>query len=507
MEVKKVLCGLVVLSLVAPQQAFAAHSVVMAAGQAQDDRAEREKQRNAERAAKQAADQAKDYAETMKEVQVELDELAAELLRLRYADQFLQDYVNELGQSLVPKETPPGVLFSFRVLDEAEPNAFALPDGRVYINSGLLLFVDNEAQLAVILGHEIAHVTEKHYVESVKSQKREALIGSVLGAVGGAVIGSIFGGKKGAADGAVTGLGAGLVVAKIRMNNYSRKQEDEADSVGAMLALDRRYDAKQAVAFFKQLSETYGDQSRFANALYGRHSRNRDRMAYIDQLLTGNLASKYNELRTAGSLTNGTGQMQMYASRMIRDVSIMLMDHYDQYGVAKERLERIADYRASDPRTLWALGRVYKLVGRTDQDKARALDYLQRAAQLDERNLFPYIHRDLGLMQARLGSTPAALESLKKYISISIQKNYAYPADLEEMYDYLLTFGDRNWTAPAVDPMLIRAVNQPARGAPAAAPQPAEATAAMPLQPGAKPGTTKPPTRKPDVKKPGGDRQ
>lgn len=505
MRFRSILCGLVALSLVAPQPAVAA-GLLTAPDQAQDDRAERERKRNAERAARDAADKAKDYEETMKEVKAELDELGADLLRARYADQFLQDYVNELGQSLIPKETPPGVLFSFRVLNDPEPNAFALPDGRVYVNSGLLIFVENEAQLAVILGHEIAHVTEQHYVESVRSQKREALVGTVLGAAAGAVLGGIFGGKKGAAEGVAVGALGGLVVAKVRMNSYNRKQEDEADSVGAMLALDRRYDARQAVGFFKQLSETYGDQGRFANALYGRHSRNKDRMVYIDQLLTGNLAGKYNELRTAGQLSNGTGQMHMYASRMIRDVSIVLMDQFDHYGVAKERLERIADYRASDPRTLWALGRVYKLVGRTDQDKAKALDYLQRAAQLDERNLFPYLHRDLGLMQARLGSTPAAVESLKKYISISVQKHYVYPADLEEMYDYLLAFGDRNWTAPAIDPLLIRAVNP----GPAAAGQTAvEAPAAMPAGQGAKPatakpGTAKPDTRKPEIKKPGG---
>ena len=156
-------------------------AALTASGQApaQDDRAERERKRTADRAAKQAAEQSKEYQETMKEVGDELDELGASLLDERYADPFLQDYVNELGQSLVPKETPAGTLFSFRVLDNPEPNAFALPDGRIYINSGLLLFVQNEAQLAVVLGHEIAHVTERHYVESVRAQKREQLVTTV----------------------------------------------------------------------------------------------------------------------------------------------------------------------------------------------------------------------------------------------------------------------------------------------------------------------------------------
>ena len=496
MGIRRLLGSLVVLALVVPEPVLVARLSATPSEQAQDDKAERERKKNADKASQNEAEQAKAYNQTMKEVQSELDELAASLLDARYADPFLQDYVNELGQSLIPKETKAGTLFSFRVLDNAEPNAFALPDGRIYVNTGLLLFAQNEAQLAVVLGHEIAHVTEGHYVESVRAQKRETLIGGVVGAISGGVLGGIFGGKKGAAAGAVAGGVAGVVVAKIRLNSYGRKQEDEADQVGTRLALDRRYDARESIAFFRKLSDTYGEVGRFANALYGRHSRNTERMAYIDQLLTGELAPTYNKLRSAGSLTNGTGEMNMYASRMIRDVAIDLMENYNQYGIAKEQLERIADYRASDPKTLWALGKVLKLVGRTPEDRNRALDYLQRAAQLDERNIYPFTHRELGLMQARLGSTPAAVESLKKYVLNYVSRNAAYPDDLLEIYDYLLTFGDRQWTAPVVDTMLVRAISPGKAG-----PKADEPTASQ-LQSPAKSLTPRPDAKKPEVKRP-----
>lgn len=507
MRSRKLLCGLMIAALLAPHEAAALAASPQAA---QNDRAERERQRNAERAAKQAAEQSKDYAETMRDVSDELEELGADLLEERYEDPFLQDYINEMGQSLVPKETPAGTLFSFRVLNNPEPNAFALPDGRIYINTGLLLFVANEAQLAVVLGHEIAHVLERHYVESVRAQKKDALVSTVLGAAAGAVIGGIFGGKKGAVGGAAVGAVSGVVVAKVRMNNYNKKQEDEADLLGVTLALDRHFDPREGVALFKKINDTYGDQSRFANALYGKHSRNQDRMAYIDQLITGNLGARYNELRTAGNLTTGTGQMQLYASRMIREVAITLMDTYDQYAVAREHLERIADYRASDPRTLWALGRAYKRVGRTEQDRAKALDFFQRAVQLDERNLFPYLHFDLGLMHARLGATAAAIESLKKYVVSYVDRYHLHPANLESTYDYLLTFGDRNWTAPAVDPTFLRALYpadvtppQAASGTRKADEDPSSLIKSS-LKPGAKPETKKPETKKPETRKPGG---
>jgi predicted Zn-dependent protease len=458
------------------------------------DQSEKERKKREEKAAEKEAKEARDAAEVMKDVQGELDELKAALLDQRYDDAFLQDFVNELGQGLVPKETPAGVLFSFRVIKDPIPNAFALPDGRIYVNSGLLVFVDSEAELAVILGHEIGHVTSQHYVQSVKAQKREALVSGILGAAAGGIIGALTGGKKGAVTGAAVGVAAGVVVASIRMNSYSRRQEDEADSIGVQLALDRHYDSKESVAFFKRLSDVYGDQDKFSNALYGRHSRNRDRMAYIDQLLTGELAPGYNKLRSAGALTSGTGQMQMYASRMTRDVAITLMDEFDRYEVSKRLLERIADYRASDPKTLWALGRVFKLVGRTEQDRSRALNYLQRAAELDSRNMYPFIQRDLGLMQARLGTTPAAAESLKKYVLAHQSKYYAHPDDLEEIYDYLLAFGDRTWKAPAIDPLFVRAVAPELTQAPA----PVKKADEPPTRP-----LVKPPA-KPPVKKGGG---
>lgn len=510
MRPRKILCGLIVVAMLVPTDVAALSS--SGGIQAQDDRAERERKRNAERAAKQAAEQSKEYAETMKDVADELEELGASLLQDRYDDPFLQDYINEMGQSLVPKETPSGTLFSFRVLDNPEPNAFALPDGRVYVNSGLLMFVQNEAQLAVILGHEIAHVIERHYVESVRAQKREQLVTSVLGAAAGAVLGGLFGGKKGAVDGAAIGAVSGLVVAKLRMNNYNKRQEDEADALGATLALDRSYDAREGIALFTKLTNTYGDQGRFANALYGKHSRNKDRIAYIDQLLSGNLGARYNELRSAGNLTTGTGQMHLFASRMIREVAIKLMDSYDQYAIAKEHLERIADFRASDPRTQWALGRAYKRVGRTDQDRAKALDFFQRAVQLDQRNLYPYLHFDLGLMHARLGATAAAVESLKKYVVGYVDRYHVHPDDLSTTYDYLLTFGDGNWTAPAVDPTIVRALYPTG-----VAPVPATKTddeaglAKGIMKPPTSKPTTKPEIKKPEIRKPsfkpGGDRE
>src|SRR3989442_6232656 len=124
--------------------------------------------------------------------------------------------------------------------------------------------------------------------------------------------------------------------------------------------------------------------------------------------------------------------MLLYPSRMYRGVGLAYMNDYDRYDVPKKLLDYIIDYRGHDPVALTAIGRVYKVTGRTDADRAKALDYLQRAAEADQRGLYPYVRRELGLMQASLGpnQVQGATESLKKYIVDYVTRFNAYPPDL-----------------------------------------------------------------------------
>jgi predicted Zn-dependent protease len=430
------------------------------------DKADKDRKKAAEKEAKDV----KEDEKLLDQAQESIDAYALELLTLKYDDPFLQEYVNELGQSLVPSETPEGVLFSFRVINVREPNAMALPDGRIFVTTGLLTFINNEAQLAFVLGHEIGHVVERHYAKGVREARTRARIGALVGAGLGAVIGGLSKGKDGAVGGLVAGAAVGYAIAAVTMNNYSRQQEDEADRRGIMLALDRKFDAKEADVMFQRLATTFGEQDKFTNALWGRHSRNLERVENVDRLLAGELSSRYNSMRGKGDLSLGSAQMHLYTSAMIRDTAIWYMDADDRYDLAKGLLEQISSIRARDPKTLWALGKVYKTVGRTDADRSKALDLLQQAVRLDERGRFPMIRRDYGLMQARMGNTAGAVESLRGYILNHMELTSLYPNDIDKMYDYLLTFGDSKWTAPRIDTRMLRAEGPSAGGPPQAAP-------------------------------------
>ena len=135
-------------------------------------------------------------------------------------DPGVQQYVDQVGQSLVDQTTRPGLPWEFGVLASDQVNAFALPGGFVYITQGMLRQLDSEAQLAAVLAHEIAHVQHRH---SVQQLKRMQLI------QGGLTLASLFGGEGQAASAAtsVAGLVAGLA-----SMSYGRDQEKEADLTG-----------------------------------------------------------------------------------------------------------------------------------------------------------------------------------------------------------------------------------------------------------------------------------
>ncbi|MEQ1555916.1 MAG: M48 family metalloprotease, partial [Gallionella sp.] len=101
---------------------------------------------------------------------------------LVYADEALQNYVNRVGQKLAAHSHRPNLSYHFTVLDSTEINAFALPGGYVYITRGILAYLNSEAELAAVLGHEIGHVTARHGVRQ-QSAAQAANIGLTIASI------------------------------------------------------------------------------------------------------------------------------------------------------------------------------------------------------------------------------------------------------------------------------------------------------------------------------------
>ena len=135
----------------------------------------------------------------------------------RYDDELLQQYVNSVGQRIGAASHRPGLQYTFTVLDSADVNAFALPGGYIYITRGIMAYLNSEAELAAVLGHEVGHVTARH---SVRQQS-----GATAAGVGAMIVGIL----TGSADLANVANAAGTAL----VSGYGRDMELEADQIGA----------------------------------------------------------------------------------------------------------------------------------------------------------------------------------------------------------------------------------------------------------------------------------
>lgn len=185
-----------------------------------------------------------------------------------YPNPALQQYVNEVGQRLAKASHRPNLEYRFTVVDSPEINAFALPGGYIYITRGILAYLNSEAELAAVLGHELGHVTARHSVQQMSAATAAQL---------GATLLQIFVPQtRGVAgDSAINLLGGAL------LSGYSREHEYEADRLGAEYLARTGYDT-QAIArvvdvlrtqerFDAEVSKAEGRQPRAHHGLFATH--------------------------------------------------------------------------------------------------------------------------------------------------------------------------------------------------------------------------------------------
>lgn len=180
-----------------------------------------------------------------------------------YENPAIQAYVDSVGQRVLRSSNFSGpnapemyrnTKFTFRVLDSPVVNAFALPGGYVYITRGLLSHAQNEAQLAVVLGHEIGHVAARHSSQ----QAKRAQIGQI-GLAAAAILGQQVLGDRVGNIGELVNLGGQAF--EMFMLRYSREAEHESDHLGVTWAQNAGYAAGESAKFFNSLqriSETEG---------------------------------------------------------------------------------------------------------------------------------------------------------------------------------------------------------------------------------------------------------
>ena len=149
-------------------------------------------------------------------------------------DEELVAYVREIGQKMANVSHRPDLEYNFYVIDSPEINAFALPAGYVYVNRGLLSYMNSEADLAAVLAHEIGHITARH---AVQQQARGAL------ARGAAVAGGLVAGIATGSGYAASQISeVASIWAQTGLSGFGREHELEADSLAAGYLVNAGYD-------------------------------------------------------------------------------------------------------------------------------------------------------------------------------------------------------------------------------------------------------------------------
>jgi beta-barrel assembly-enhancing protease len=180
-------------------------------------------------------------------------------------DPLITEYVNRVGQNIV-LHSDSKVPFTIKVIDSDEVNAFALPGGFFYVNKGLILAADNEAELAGVMAHEIAHVAARHAVEN--QAKASLLEYAAIGA-------SIF---LGGIPGMIYQNTAGIGLLGIFMK-FSRGAEEEADKLGVQYMYAAGYDPGAMATMFEKLEAKNKKKPGFIARAFSTHPAPPDRRA------------------------------------------------------------------------------------------------------------------------------------------------------------------------------------------------------------------------------------
>jgi predicted Zn-dependent protease len=192
-----------------------------------------------------------------------------------YGSKALQDYVNSVGQGIARHSHRPNLQYHFTVLDTPDINAFALPGGYVYITRGIMAYLNSEAELAAVLGHEIGHVTARHGVRQ-QSAAQAANIGLTIASIFVPQINTVGGSNL-----------ANLVGSAL-LSGYGREHELEADKLGAEYLARTAYDPQAIITVIgvlknqelqdAQLAKQEGREPRRYHGVFASHPDNDTRL-------------------------------------------------------------------------------------------------------------------------------------------------------------------------------------------------------------------------------------
>lgn len=218
-------------------------------------------------------------------------------------DPIVNEYVNRIGQNIV-RNSDAKVPFTIKVIDSPEVNAFALPGGFFYVNTGLLLVASEEAELAGVMAHEVAHVAARHAMRQMTRANLANLASIPLIFVGGGI---------GYAARSAAGIGVPMGFMK-----FSRGFEEEADYLGLQYMFKAGYDPQSFLSFFEKIQAMEKRKQGTLSKVFASHPPMESRVAKIqaqtDKRLPPQLhyvvsTSEFDDVKTRVAILENRGKI------------------------------------------------------------------------------------------------------------------------------------------------------------------------------------------------------
>jgi predicted Zn-dependent protease len=338
-------------------------------------------------------------------------------------------------------------VWRFRAFRDPVPNAFALPNGSIYVSTGLLALMDNESQLAAIIAHEMTHVLRRHSYFQNRSNRKKFLTMNIMAAVGAFAPGGV----AGAVITIVTAIAPFIVMATIY--GYSQDLERDADMKGIEMMMSAEYPPEEMVKALKLLSnDIEGEQIRL---FYNDHPSLQERIKYLSQYLGARA-----DVVTPAMELNREKKAYFTKTESVMRHDIQLAINSARYRSALYLAQRLVEFRPDSSENVFWLAEAYRTLGprapqlterelsnsakkdavkkrekrtaeeeerellataagqenwKTHQQKAEEL-YL-RALSLDKPALAA--HRGLGMLYEKLGRTSEAISQYEKYVELA----------------------------------------------------------------------------------------
>lgn len=291
-------------------------------------------------------------------------------LSMLYENEPVVSLVRGMGDELRPEPTDDYIEYEFFVLRDPSPNAFALPNGHVYIHTGMLARLEDEAQLAGLIAHELSHVAGHHGIVHNRAAKGRSIAAMVLGGLGG--WGSLIS----------VGLQASVF-------GFSRELEQEADNHAAVMLFNSRYDPQVLPEVFDILAEDYEGLYPRTPSIWSTHPEIRAR-AQTSRALVRDMPSRERDVEVF--------ELAVFPLRLVT-VRDYIQDDYPHTAVALA--ESLVARYPNEPQLLHLLGDAWQAMGAQS-----ALDAGELSDAAKRRNQRERILRTREQREAELLETP-----------------------------------------------------------------------------------------------------